>query len=90
MKIEYDSKKAASNLQKHNVSFEEAASVLFDQFLLTNEDSYIENEQRFFSIGKSESGYLLVVVWTLRDDTIRIISARKATKSQRGEYEEQF
>ena len=90
MKIEYDSRKAALNLQKHGVSFEEVASVLFDEFLITNEDSDTENEQRFFSLGKSEQDRILVVVWTLRDDTIRLISARKATKMQRKEYEDQF
>ena len=90
MKIEYDSRKAALNLQKHGVSFEEAETVFYDPLLLTKEDKAIVHEQRFLSTGISDKGNVLVVVWTLRDDSIRIISAWRADKQKREYYEKQY
>ena len=91
MKIEYDPDKAAQNLINHDgVTFEEAKTVLLDPYALTREDNDIQYEQRFISLGMSESGRILVVVWTLREDEIRLISAWKANQPQRKRYEKQI
>lgn len=85
MEIEGDREKAESNLKKHGVSFHEGASVLLDPLALVREDPDSEGEQRLAALGMSNAGRLLVVIYTMRDDTIRIISARKATKTE-GKY----
>lgn len=91
MKIVWDSDKAAANLKIHaGVTFEEAQSVLFDPFALTREDDDAEGEQRFVSLGMGGKERILIVVYTYRDETIRLISAWKASESQRRRYENQF
>jgi uncharacterized DUF497 family protein len=86
--FEWDTEKAASNLQKHGVSFEEAATVFFDQRSLTIPDSlHSEDENRFVTTGLSSQQRQLVVVPSERDDRIRIISARLSTSSERKKYE---
>lgn len=91
MKIEFDPEKAAANSLLHEgVTFEEAEPVLLDPYALTREDTDARNEQRFVSLGMGAQGRILVVVWTLRDETIRLISAWKAKQPQRGRYEKQF
>jgi uncharacterized DUF497 family protein len=83
MEIEWDSDKAASNLKKHGVSFEEAATSLLDPAALAQEDSAAETESRWVLIGLSAKARLLTVVYTLRrTDRIRLISARKATRKE--------
>lgn len=79
--FEWDDDKADANLKKHGVSFDEACTVLFDEFATMEEDSR-ENygEQRFVSVGTSLQGCVLNVVWTQRADKIRLISAFKADK----------
>ncbi|MDR1849387.1 MAG: BrnT family toxin [Zoogloeaceae bacterium] len=90
MKIEFDPAKAAANPANHDgVTFAEAAPVLLDPFALTHEDRD-HDEQRFVTLGMGGKGRLLVVVWTLRGETIRLISAWKAEKPQRKRYENQF
>jgi len=90
VKIEFDPAKAAANPENHEgVTFEEAASVLLDPFALTHEDRDHE-EQRFVTLGMGGKRRLLVVIWTLRGETIRLISAWKAAKPQRRRYESQF
>jgi uncharacterized DUF497 family protein len=89
MKFEWDRNKAKSNVRKHNVSFEEAATALRDPMAATGADpdhSYLE--QRYVTFGVSERGRLLVVAHTEKNDTIRIISARMANKGERKLYEE--
>ncbi len=89
MKIEWDPKKARSNLQKHEVSFEEAATALSDPMAATGDDpDHSVGEFRYVTFGMSERGRLLVVAHTERDQTIRIISARLASKGERKIYEE--
>jgi len=83
-----DPAKAASNLRKHGVSFADAESVLQDPLAVTVEDPDAEGEQRFISIGLGSAGELLVVVWTKRDDECRVISARRATRKERKQYED--
>jgi uncharacterized DUF497 family protein len=78
MEIEWDSEKAASNLKKHGVSFEEAATSLLDPAALAQEDAEAKGEPRWVLIGLSARARLLTVVYTLRrDDQIRLISARR-------------
>ncbi len=82
MKIEYDNHKAISNLKKHGVSFEEASSCLLDSMALVHEDNHAENESRWILLGISNQARLLVVVYTLRGESIRLISARKPTTKE--------
>lgn len=89
MRFEWDPKKARSNLRKHKVSFEEAATALMDPMSATGLDpDHSVSEERFVTFGVSEKGRLLVVAHAERDDTIRIISAREASKRERRIYEE--
>jgi len=91
METVWDSKKAAANIKNHDgVTFEEAERVLFDLFALTREDNDAEGEQRFVSLGMGGKGRILVVVYTYREETIRLISAWKANEPQRRRYEAQF
>lgn len=89
MEIEWDSVKAKSNQKKHQVSFLEAASVFHDPLAVTGDDpDHSVGESRFITFGVSSSGNLLTISHTYRDDKIRIISARQATKGERAIYEE--
>ena len=89
MKIEWDPKKATANLKKHRVSFEEAATALSDPMAATAADpDHSLDEDRYVTFGLSERGRLLVVAHTEKGKTIRIISARIASKGERELYEE--
>ena len=91
MKIEFDPDKAAANPLNHEgVTFDEAKAVLLDPYALTLEDSEANNEQRFITLGMGAKNRILIVVWTLRDETVRLISAWKANQPQRRHYEQQF
>lgn len=84
MRLEWDAPKAAANLRKHGVSFEEASSVFFDPLSATGDDpDRSPSERRFVTLGVSSSGRLLMIAHAEREDAIRIISARKATRSER-------
>ena len=88
--FEWDEKKAKSNIQKHGVTFEEAATVLKDKLSLTmNDIAHSIGEERFIDIGLSSSGQILVVTYTERGNNIRIINCRKATSAERKAYETQ-
>jgi uncharacterized protein len=90
MEFEWDAQKAASNLSKHGVSFEEASSVFHDRLHeLYLDVAHAEEEVRFIIIGVSSSRRLLVVAFTQRGETIRVISARKAVARERKIYEEE-
>jgi len=89
MKFEWDLTKAKSNLSKHGVSFEEAATVFGDPLTLTIPDpGHSEEENRFVTIGVSSRLRTIVAVHTDRGDAVRIISARQATTRERKDYEE--
>ena len=89
MKFKWDSQKADSNLKKHGVSFQEAASVLGDALSITYYDpDHSVREHRFITVGMSRSGRVLMVAHTDRGDNVRIISARKTTRQERRYYEE--
>ena len=90
MDITWDHSKAESNFKKHGISFEEAATVIQSTMTVTIED-HSTDEQRFATIGVSIKLRVLLVVHTYRDESeVRIISARKATKKERQEYEKRI
>lgn len=87
MRIEYDPQKAKSNLKKHGVSFEEAATALYDPLALVQEDISSISENRWILIGFSSQANLITVVYALRDEEIiRLISARKTTRKEAKYY----
>jgi uncharacterized DUF497 family protein len=89
LKFEWDPKKAASNFSKHRVGFEEALPVFADSLArIFDDEDHSAEEQREIIIGHSSKGRLLVVCFTAQADSVRIISARKATRRERKEYEE--
>lgn len=89
MKFEWDPRKAALNLAKHGVSFEEATTAFRDPLSATAPDpDHSVGESRFITFGLSSKGRLLVVSHTERGETTRLISARLATKQERKIYEE--
>jgi uncharacterized protein len=89
LRFEWDPGKAAENLGKHGVSFEEAATVFRDVLSATGADpDHSFDEERFVTFGTSTGDRLLTIAHTDRGDTIRIISARPATPSERKIYEE--
>ena len=90
IKFEWNTDKAVTNIKKHGVSFEEAKSVFFDDFAVQFFDQ--ENsrtEDRFLMLGMSNETNLLLICHCERDDgnTIRVISARKATKNESKNYQ---
>ena len=89
MRFIWDAKKASKNYRKHGVSFHEAATVFRDSLSVTGADpDHSIGEHRFVTFGISEKGRLLVVSHMEKDGSIRIISARLATKHERRIYEE--
>ena len=89
LRIEWDPRKAASNLKKHGVSFREAATVFSDDNArLIRDPDHSETEDRFILLGLSSSLRVLIVCHCYREsaDLIRIISARKANRSERDQY----
>jgi hypothetical protein len=87
MKVEWDAAKAESNLEKHGVAFEEAVSCLLDPLAIAIEDERADLESRWVLVGLSSRVRLLTVVYTLRsEETIRLISARKATRREAENY----
>lgn len=90
LEFDWDPKKAASNLRKHRVSFEEAASVFNDELATVYEDpDHSHHERRYLSIGASERGRLLIIAYSYRGVKVRIINARQGTKQEREMYEEE-
>jgi uncharacterized protein len=93
--FEWDTAKALANFTKHGVTFEQAATVLLDPFALTvYDEAHSQSEERWFTIGYEASGALLVVVHTFQHlnpatATVRVISAREATKRERRAYEDE-
>jgi hypothetical protein len=89
MAFEWDKNKAARNLSKHGVSFEEAETVFDDPLLIDFYDpDHSEDEARYLIVGASNRRRLLIVSYTERGDSIRLISAREVTRSEREAYEE--
>lgn len=88
MSYEWDPNKARSNYKKHRIKFADAVGVFEDENAITIEDDHA-SENRFITIGRDFLRRILVVVYTFRGVIIRIISARKATSSEKQKYEEQ-
>jgi uncharacterized DUF497 family protein len=89
LNFEWDAAKAAANLRKHGVGFDEACSAFADPLSSTIRDPmHSMGERRFVLLGRSSAGRLLVVSHTDRGATIRFISARPATRPERKSYEE--
>ena len=86
MDYEWDETKAQKNRRDHGIDFADAVTVFEDDLALTALD-HASEEERFVTLGMDAMGRLLVVVYTWRGGRIRIISARKATKSERRHYE---
>jgi len=87
--FEWDNQKAAANLRKHGITFELACDAFFDPFIFYLDDETIDGEIRETIMGLSTNWQLLYVVYVMRDDIIRIISARLATNTERESYENQ-
>jgi uncharacterized DUF497 family protein len=89
--FEWDTKKDAANLRKHGVGFAEARTVFGDSLSVTISDpDNAAAEERFVIVGMSTARKLLVVVHTMREERIRLISARTATRYERRVYEETY
>jgi uncharacterized DUF497 family protein len=87
MTFEYDPQKARTNQQKHGVSLADAEFIFFDPLAIHDIDPDSTDEERFIAVGMGNSGQLLVVVYTMRGDVIRLISARRATRQEIKAYE---
>jgi uncharacterized DUF497 family protein len=85
---EWDTGKADANYRKHGIDFADAAIALEDDRALTVEDTSCRLEERFITVCKDPFGAVVVIVFTWRDEDIRLISARKATGRERRQYEE--
>lgn len=86
--FEWDSAKADANSEKHGVDFTEAATVFDDDLAYVGlDEAHSVGEFRFFILGISDQGRLLVVAYTFRDEVVRIINARPATNNERKQYE---
>lgn len=88
MSYQWDYKKAATNLEKHGIDFADAVSVFSDDLSITICDDRFD-EERFITIGMDAFGRVLVVVYTCRGNEMRLISARRATRSELTQYEEE-
>lgn len=87
MNFEFDPKKAIANFHKHGLSFVEVEPVFYDDFALTREDHDAAGEARFVTVGADALGRIVAVCWAQRGESIRLISARVATASERKSYE---
>ncbi|TMH18158.1 MAG: BrnT family toxin [Betaproteobacteria bacterium] len=87
MRFRYDPAKAAANFRKHGISFADAEGVFQDPLAVTMEDPDAEGERRFIAVGSGNATELLVVVYTMRGEEVRLISARRATRKERKTYE---
>ena len=89
MEFEWDEEKARANLAKHDLSFEEAKTVFDDPLYVDLHDpDHSQDEHRYIMIGQSNQGRVVIVSYTERNDTIRLINAREMTRSERKAYEE--
>ena len=89
LRFEWDPDKAAGNVDKHGVSFEEAATVFGDPLgKIVDDPRHSIGEKRFVLMGQSDQDNLLAVMYTEREDAVRIISARPVTRREQKDYEE--
>jgi uncharacterized DUF497 family protein len=90
MDVRWDPAKAVANRKKHGVCFADAEAALYDPHALTLEDPDARGEQRFVSMGRGATGDILVVVYSWRDEHVRLISARRATRAEKNAYEKRL
>ena len=89
MEFEWNKGKAEANLAKHGVSFEEAKTVFDDPLFIDFYDpDHSEDEDRYIIVGQSQQHRLLIVSYTERQNIVRLISAREATRTEKDAYEE--
>jgi hypothetical protein len=88
MDYQWDPVKADLNWKKHGVDFADAVGVFEDDWALTLREEVVSSEQRLATVGTDFLGRILVVIYTYRGENIRIISARPATNTERGNYDE--
>lgn len=89
LQFDWDRQKAERNATKHGVTFQEAATAFADPLSITFPDpDHSLDEERFITVGMSETGKVLIVAHTDRGERIRIISARRTTRGEREFYEE--
>jgi uncharacterized DUF497 family protein len=89
MPFECNESKAERNLSKHGISFEEAKTVFDDPLYVDFYDpDHSDEEERYLIVGESNRGRLLIVSYTDRGNSIRLISAREVTRTEREAYEE--
>ena len=90
MDVLWDPEKTKTNFRKHRIRFSDADFVFYDPMALVIEEQLVDGEQRFVSVGTDSIGRILVVVYSYKNDSIRIISARKATPRERKVYEKRI
>jgi len=88
IRFEWNARKAASNIKDHGIPFETACEAFFDPFVFAVDESVHPAERRDAIIGMTVNWRLVYVVYVLKGDVIRIISARSATKPERRQYED--
>lgn len=89
MAVEWDPTKARANLRKHGIRFADAVTALGDERAISVRDEK-QDEERWITIGMDSFGRILVVVYTWRDQRIRLISARRATRREGRQYEKGY
>lgn len=87
--FEWDSEKAASNQTKHGISFESACEVFFDPMFFSVDEEVVDDELREHLIGMTLNWRILYVIYEMRDDVVRIVSARHVEPHERRQYENQ-
>ena len=90
MNVLWDPEKAKINFRKHRIRFSDAEFIFYDPIALEIEEQLVDDEHRFVSVGSDSIGRILIVVYAYREDSIRIISARKATPRERKAYEKRI
>ena len=89
LQFEWDENKRLNNIRKHGIDFVDAVIIFENDNVIIEDDRFNYNEQRFIALGLLQ-GWVIVIVYTEREDIIRIISARKATKYEQRTYFEQI
>lgn len=87
VRIIWDPNKAEINFKNHKIRFSDAEMVFYDPFAMTLEEQVVTAEQRFVTTGSDAVGRIIAIVYSYRSDTICLISARKATPTERKQYE---
>lgn len=91
IRFEWDEKKAIINKRKHDVSFDEAQTVFSDAFSIIKADiGHSDNEERQLIVGMSRKNRMIIISFTEREDVVRLVNARKATRNERKQYEKPY